>query len=316
MMSKSLTEILHIRYPLIMAPMFLVSNMKMSLAASQAGIAACIPALNYRNHADFIQALAEISESKANIGINLIANKSNYKLNKQLEACLQYKIPFIISSLGNPKEIIEKCRPLGIKVFCDVSTMEYAEKTAKLNPDALIAVTSKAGGHLGPHDPEDFIPQLLAAFPQIPIITAGGVGDAPSYLNTLKMGVSGISAGTVFIASNESPVCEAYKQACVDYTENDVITTTKLSGIPCTIINTPYVQKTGNSQNALQRFLNRNKTFKKWFKLFVYKNGMHTLQKAAFDQNYQNVWCAGKSIRFIKQIRPVEEIVRSIVEVN
>lgn len=312
-MPKSLTEILNIQYPLIMAPMFLVSNMKMSLAASKSGIAACIPALNYRHHDDFIKTLKEISDTKANIGINLIANKSNYKLKKQLDACLHYKIPFIISSLGNPKEIIEKCRPLGIKVFCDVSTMEYAEKTAKLNPDAMIAVTNKAGGHLGPHDPDIFIPQLLKAFPDIPIIAAGGVGDVLTYRNTLKMGVSGISAGTVFIASHESPVCEAYKQACVDYSENDIITTTKLSGIPCTVINTPYVQKTGHNQNALQRFLNRNKTFKKWFKLFVYKNGMHTLQKAAFDQNYQNVWCAGKSIRFVNKIRPVEEIVQSIV---
>ncbi|MBK8955958.1 MAG: nitronate monooxygenase [Saprospiraceae bacterium] len=313
MKAQSLTDLLDIQYPVIMAPMFLVSDMKMSIEAAKAGIAACIPALNFRRHSELIRALQSISMSNACIGINLIANKSNYKLKEQLSACVDYKVPFIISSLGNPEEIIKKCRPYGIKVFCDVSTMEYAEKTAKLNPDALIAVTNKAGGHLGPHDPEVFIPQLLRAFPHIPIIASGGVGDYASFNKTMSLGVAGVSAGTVFIASQESPVSQEYKQACVDYSENDIVCTTKLSGIPCTVINTPYVQKTGQEQTAFQRFLNRNKTFKKWFKLWVYKSGMQTLQKAAFDHTYQNVWCAGKSIRYVHEIRPVRKIVQSIV---
>lgn len=312
-MNKPLTAILGIEYPVIMAPMFLVSKLSMSLAATKAGIAACIPALNFRTQSALEDALTIIQREKACIGINLIANRSNYKLADQLASCLKFKVPFIISSLGNPKPIIEACKPLGIKVFCDVSTMEYAEKTALLKPDALIAITSLAGGHLGPSPPDQFVPQLVERFPEIPIISAGGVGDNQSFRHMLGLGASGVSVGTVFIASVESPVNQEYKDACVQYSEKDIVLSYKLSGIPCTVINTPYVQASGTDPGWLQKLLLKNRALRKWLKLITYKRGMGLLQKAAFNHSYQTVWCAGSSIRFTDRILPVGQIIQKIV---
>lgn len=130
----------------------------------------------------------------------------------------------------------------------------------------------------------------------------------------MQLGADGVSIGTVFIASEESPVCDEYKQACVQFGAGDVVTTTKLSGIPCTVINTDYVKKIGTSQNWLQKMLNKNKRLKKWFKLITYLRGMDVLRHAAFDATYQNVWCAGKSIEFVHAIKPVKDIIREIVK--
>ncbi|MBP8726503.1 MAG: nitronate monooxygenase [Saprospiraceae bacterium] len=312
-MQGSLCALLGIRHPVIMAPMFLVSNLEMSFAAVRSGIAACIPALNYRTTDELRVALARIRESGACVGINLVANASNYKLEAQLKACVDQRVPFVISSLGNPRKIIDACKPHGIKVFCDVIDHQTAAKTVRLGPDGLIAVTRLAGGHRGPLMPEEFIPGLVDAFPDMPIIAAGGVGDRESYQRLMQLGAAGVSVGTVFIASIESPVREEYKRACVEYSDSDIVDTTKLSGVPCTVINTPYVQKTGTRQNLLQRLLHRNRRFKKWIKLLTYQRGMRILERAAFDQNYQTVWCAGPAIRYVHSIRPVKDIVGDIV---
>lgn len=296
-----------------MAPMFLISNVRMTKAGMKYGIAACIPALNFRTEKELRNALQELSETEGCYGINLVVNKTNYKLNYQLKACLDYKVPFIITSLGKPKTVIDAAKAIGIKVFCDVSDMEYANKTASYHPDAMIAVTAEAGGHLGPHSGAKFIPQLIKSFPDIPIIGAGGVGDAESYSQMLDLGVSGVSIGTVFIASEESPACLEYKEACVRYGADDVVTTKRLSGIPCTVINTPYIQKLGLEQNTLEKLLSKSKLFKKTMKLITYLRGMEKLRKSAFSVNYNTVWCAGKSIRFTHAIQTVKQILDSVV---
>ena len=120
-----LTRMLGIQYPIIMAPMFLVSNAKMVIEACKAGITGAIPALNYRSDKEFRAAMDEIrSATDKPFGINLIANKSNIKFEEQLKTCVEYKVGFIISSLGSPQRIIEECKPAGIKVFCDVIDLE------------------------------------------------------------------------------------------------------------------------------------------------------------------------------------------------
>jgi nitronate monooxygenase len=313
LLKTRLTELLDIEYPIIMAPMFLVSNVQMTKEAIGQGIAACIPALNYKTIHDFKLALEELKQFGGSYGINLIVNQTNFHLGDQLKACIEYHVPFIITSLGNPSEVIHQCKPLGIKVFCDVSDMAYAKKAASFGPDGLIAVTNQAGGHLGPLSPSQFVPSLVRAFPDLIIISAGGVGDKTSLMEKLNLGADGVSVGSIFIASEESPVCEKYKQACVEYGAEDIVTTTKLSGIPCTVINTPYVQKIGTRQNWFQSLLHKNRRIKKWFKLLTYLRGMSMLRKAAFDASYQNVWCAGTTIEYVKAIKPVREIVKQLI---
>ena len=308
-----LTEMLGIRYPVIMAPMFLVSNTKMVIAATKQGITGAIPALNYRTNAQFRLALDELTEKcEGPYGINLIANKSNVKLEEQLETCLEYKVPYLITSLGNPKKIIELCHERGMKVFCDVVDEKYAQKVEDLGADALIAVNREAGGHAGNIPAKELIP-LLKKHCSIPVISAGGVGDGEGLKEKLELGACGISMGSPFIATHEADVSDDYKNAIVDYGSNDIVMTTKLSGTPCTVINTPYVQKSGTKQNWLEALLNKNKKLKKFVKMLTFYRGMKMLEKAAMNTTYKTVWCAGPSIAYVTSIQSVSDVVDDLI---
>lgn len=309
----ALCQLLGIKYPIIMAPMFLVSNEAMLLAATKSGIAAAIPALNYRTSDLLKEGLLNLKKQATGpIGVNLIVNKSNVQLERQLAVCMEVGVDFIITSLGSPRDVIEQSKKQNIPVFCDVIDLKFALKVAELGASGVIAVNNRAGGHLGPTSPEKLITELKEHL-SIPVISAGGVGTYVDLEDLSDVGADGFSIGSIFIASDESPVSDAYKQACVDYGAKDIVLTTKLSGTPCTVINTPYLQEIGTEQSAFQRWLQKNKWLKKWLKMIVYMRGMNGLRKAAFGATYKTIWCAGTTIENVTAIRSVSEIVDSLV---
>ncbi|MFT5860629.1 MAG: nitronate monooxygenase [Flavobacteriaceae bacterium] len=311
---SQLCKMLGIDFPIIVAPMFLVSNKEMIIASIEAGVTGAIPALNYRTVDELRKVIRELkAEVNGPFGINLIVNKSNFLYKEQLKACCEEKVDYIITSLGSPEETIRQAHAAGVKVFCDVVDVKFAKKVEALGADAVIAVNKEAGGHAGPMSFKELIP-LLTKECSIPIISAGGVGNGFEAREMMDLGAAGLSMGSVFIASHEAGVSDDYKQACVDYGKKDIVMTTKLSGTPCTVINTPYVEKVGTKQNWLERFLSKNKRMKKWFKAFTFIRGMKRLKSAAFSSTYKTVWCAGPSIEHVKSIRPLADIVASIKE--
>lgn len=314
MSNTTLDQMLGIDYPIIIAPMFLISNTKMVKAALQCGVTAAFPALNYRTDQELRNAILEIKAASSKpFGVNLIVNKSNPKYKGQLQILLELKVDFIITSLGNPKEVIEKCKPLGIKVFCDVVDLAYAKKVEEQGADAVIAVNNRAGGHAGNLTPKDLI-QLLKENCNIPIISAGGIAKGKDLKQVMDWGAAGASIGTIFIACDEADISQEYKQAMVDYGEKDIVKTTKLSGSALTVINTPYVQQLGTKANWLEWILNNNKTLKKYAKMIIALRGMKAVEKAAFSATYKTVWCAGPAIEHVKSIRPLTAIIKGLTK--
>jgi len=300
-------------YPVIMAPMFLVSNVAMMKGAADNGISGSFPALNYRTDKEFRAAIDEIrAHSSRPFGVNLIVNKSNVKYKSQLETCLEKKVDYIITSLGNPKECIERCKPLGIKVFCDVIDLIYAKKVEELGADAVIAVHSVAGGHAGNIPPEELIPMLKKEL-NIPIISAGGVSTSEDIKRMLNLGASAVSVGTIFIASDEAGVSDDYKNALVHYGKKDIVRTTKMSGSALTVINTPYVQSIGTEAGFLEKLMHRNKWLKKYIKMFIAVRGLNKISNAANKATYKTVWVAGPSIESIKAVEPISVIIKRLV---
>ena len=310
----TLDKLLGIDYPVIVAPMFLISNTKMIKAALSSGVSASFPALNYRTDAELRNAIHDIkSFSSKPFGVNLIVNRSNPKYRPQLETLLELKVDYIITSLGNPKEVIEKCKPLGIKVFCDVVDLNYAQKVQDLGADAVIAVNNRAGGHAGNLSPEELI-TLIKNNCSIPVISAGGIAHGKDLKHAMTWGAAGASVGTIFIACEESDISPEYKQAMIDYGAEDIVMTTKLSGSPLTVINTPYVQQLGTKANLLEWILNNNKTLKKYAKMLIALRGMKQVEKAAFGATYKTVWCAGPSIEYVTAIKPMKEILDTFIK--
>jgi len=299
-----------------MAPMFLVTNTKMMVAASKAGVTGCIPALNFRTLKEFKTAIQTIKEqSEGAFGVNLIVNKSNFLYKEQLKVCCDIKVDYIITSLGSPEETIKQAHQAGIKVFCDVTDLAYAKKVEALGADAIIAVNKEAGGHAGHISYKELIP-LLVKECNIPVISAGGVGNYQQMQEVLALGAIGVSVGSLFIASTESDVSEDYKNACINYGAKDIVFTTKISGSKCTVVNTPYLKEIGTEQNFLEKLLNNNRRLKKWFKAFTFYRGMKKLNKAAFSATYKTLWCAGPTIEYVTAINPIAQIVKKLTSNN
>ncbi|MBL0740196.1 NAD(P)H-dependent flavin oxidoreductase [Chryseolinea lacunae] len=309
--APTLDKLLGIDYPFIMAPMFLISNSRMVKVALREGISAAFPALNYRTDQALREAITDIQKASSKpFGVNLIVNRSNPKYKKQLATLLEMNVAYIITSLGNPKEVIEQCKPRGIKVFCDVVDLAYAQKVEGLGADAVIAVNDRAGGHAGHLSPKALITELKENC-SIPIITAGGIAQGQDLAEAMRWGAAGASVGTLFMACDEADISPEYKKALVDYGEKDIVRTSKLSGSPLTVINTPYVQQLGTQANFLEWLLHRNKALKKYVKMLIALRGMKSVERAAFGATYKTVWCAGPAIENIHSIQPLERIIQN-----
>lgn len=311
-----ISKILNIEFPLIMAPMFLVSNEAMLKAGMENGIMSVFPSLNYRKENELANLLDKlnsfhISNNKGSYGVNLIVQKTNPYYKKHLEICIAKKVPFYITSLGNPKETIEAAHSYGAKVFCDVTNIAHAQKCFSVGCDGFIAVGQGAGGHAGPNPLQVLIPSLKKHFPNIPVVAAGGITDGISLLSVMILGAEGASVGTRFIASAECKVNVEYKKAILKAGMDDIVMTTKLSGTPCTIIDTPTARKMGYTQNWFENFMSRNPQTKKWFKMFIQARGMKKLEDSILPNNYLRLWCAGKSTELIDQELSCSEIIQN-----
>jgi nitronate monooxygenase len=318
--TNRLTEMLNIDFPMIMAPMFLVSNEAMMKAGIDAGVAGCFPTLNYREKGELVQILDNLEahhqamDQKGSYGVNLIVQKSNPLYQKHLDICVEKKVPFYLTSLGSPKEVIERVHAYGGKVLCDVTNLKHAQKCYDMGCDGFVAVGQGAGGHAGPFPLQLLVPALLKAFPDKLVISAGGIATGDGIASVLALGSDGVSVGTRFIACEEAGVNDEYKNAVVKAKMGDIVLTERLSGTPCNIIDTPYAKKIGYRQNWFERLMQRNKKIKKYFKMFVQVKGMKKLAESVKPGSYKTLWCAGQSVELIDKIEPVGAIVSSLTE--
>lgn len=316
----AIKSLLNISHPLVMAPMFLVSNYRMIEAAIVEGIMGCFPTLNFRDDEELNNILAKLNDlltarkgNPGNYGVNIIVQKANPYYTRHLEICMDHKVPVIITSLGKPEETIRRAHQYGGKVFCDVTNIAHAKKCYSHDCDGFIAVGQGAGGHAGPYPLMLLVESLRKNFPDKPVLAAGGIANGRSLLSALAAGASAGYCGTRFIACTEAEIPDEYKNAVIHSHMDDIVMTERISGTPCTIINTDFAQKIGTKQNRFERMLSNNPRTKKYFKMLIQKRGFTWLEDALKPGNYRNLWCAGQSVEMIDEIKPVKEIIREMI---
>lgn len=314
----SFTDIFGIRHPIIMAPMFLVSNEAMMKAAMDNGIAGCFPSLNFRRDGELKAVLERLNQHRkgtpqGNYGVNLIVQKTNPMYVKHLQECVDARVPFYITSLGSPRQVIEAAHSYGAKVLCDVTNLLHAEKAAQAGCDGFIAVCAGAGGHAGPYPLHVLVPALQKAFPGKLLVAAGGIATGRQIAGALVVGADAVSIGTRFIASPEASVSDEYKQAILEHGMEDIVLTERLSGTPCNVINTPTAKKIGYKQNWFEKMLSRNPRTRKYFKMLVQLRGMKKLEQSVRPGSYQHLWSAGQSVEMVHDITSTREIVQRLI---
>lgn len=305
-----------IEVPLICGAMYPCSNPELVAAVSEAGGIGIVQpiSLTYVHGHDFREGLRLIRSLTAKpIGLNALIEQSSktyrQRMESWLEIALEEGVRFFVTSLGNPRWVVERVRPLGGVVYHDVTERKWAEKGRDAGVDGLIAVNDRAGGHAGGKSAE----QLHAVLSDLglPIVCAGGVGSEHDFVRALGIGYAGAQLGTRFIATEECRANAAYKQAIVDAGEADIVLTERISGVPVAVINTPHVRRLGTRAGPLARLLLRGRRTKHWMRtvyglraLFQLKRG---LMRSAPERDY---WQAGKSVAGIERVEPAGEVVR------
>ena len=306
------TQQFDIRYPIICAPMFLVSSVKMVVAASESGGLGTFPALNYRPIERYRQTIKEIKEqTKKPFGINIIVQKSNKYQYQQVEHALEERVPLIITSLGNPREIIRLSHQVNTKVYCDVTGHEHAKKVADLGADGLIALGFGAGGHAGDISPLALVPSLVKTV-KLPVIAAGSIVDGAGMAAAFSLGAGAVYMGTRFIASKEAEVSERYKHEIIRAMSEDIVNTDRVDGFPGNFIRTKELEAIGLERGLVEAILTKSKKIKRLISLS--RAARSLFGNANSKVSYNTVFSAGHGIGLIDEILPIREIMEKTVK--
>jgi len=309
-----------IDFPIICGAMYPCSNPELVAAATKAGGIGIIQPISmvFAHKHDLRAGIKLIKETtKQPLGFNLLVEKSSKKYEDRmrvwLDIALEEGVRFFITALGNPRWVVERVRPLGGIVYHDVTARKWADKAAESDVDGFICVNNRAGGHAGTISPE----QLLADIAPLgkPLICAGGVGSEADYIAALRMGYAGVQMGTRFIATTECRAHADYKEAIIKAEESDIVLTDKISGVPVSVIRTPYIERIGTKAGWLSRRLLRGSRTKHWMRMFYTLKSIWQLKEASQKgASYKDYWQAGKSVRGIEVIESAEVIVRRFGE--
>ena len=296
-----------VRYPILCAPMFLVSTVDLVADVCRAGAVGTFPAHNFRpveNYRAAIQAVRARTDQA--LGINIIVQQANRHQQQQLEIALEERVPLLITSLGNPKEVIRLAHQAGTKVYCDVVGVEHARKAADLGADGLIAVGYGAGGHAGTVSPFALIP-LLARQTGLPVVAAGAIVDGAGMAAAFALGASAVYMGTRFIASQQAGVSDDYKQAILAANCEDIVNTAKVDGFPGNFIRNQALEKIGVEPGLVETLLSRSRHVSRW--LALARAGRALLGDGMQKGSYKTVYSAGHGVGMIDRVESVEEIV-------
>ncbi|MCP4870282.1 MAG: nitronate monooxygenase [Proteobacteria bacterium] len=279
--STPLSRKIGLRYPLVSAPMFIISNKEMLVACAEAGILGAMPSLNARTIEGFKEELAFVKNATdkpfaINVTIGLTQPE---RLMQDVQACLEYEVPVMITSYGNPTQIVQAAHAAGTIVLHDVINLRHAKKAQAAGVDGIIGVSQGAGGHAGTVNPYVFIPYLRQHL-DVPIVGAGCISGGEQVAATLSLGAELAYMGTRFIASTECGADDRFKNMVVDSDHLDIVYTDQVSGTHANFLKQTVPDPERSEGEA-----------KKW----------------------KDIWSAGQGVSQIHEVKSIGQIVEDIV---
>ena len=282
-LSTALSRNLGLKYPIVAAPMFIISNKEMIVASAEAGILGTMPSLNARTP-EQLRADLEWIRGKTDrpFGVNITIGLTDPERREQDAAlCEEFEVPVWITSYGNPTEMVKRAHSTGATVFHDVINLRHGRKAVSAGVDAIIGVSAGAGGHAGLISPYALIPYLKSEL-QVPIIAAGCISTGRQIAASLALGADLAYMGTRFIASSECGASDDYKGLVVSSNPEDIEYTNRISGVHANFIRStiPEDSDAANPHSA-----------KKW----------------------RDIWSAGHGVAEIDEVKPIGQIVEDLV---
>lgn len=282
--STPLSQRLGLRYPIVCAPMFLISNKEMVVACAEAGILGSMPSLNARTIEDLDADLAWIRRrTDRPFAINVTLALSDPERREADLALLEkYRVPVWLTSYGDPSAAVPRAHAVGATVFHDVIHLKHARKAQAAGVDGVIGVASGAGGHAGQISPFVLTPYLVDAL-DVPVLAAGCISTGKQIVASLALGAQLAYVGTRFIASTECGAQDAYKQMVVDAGPEDIVYTNAVSGVHANFLRAtvPEGHTPDRSPDGAKR--------------------------------WRDIWSAGQGVAEIHDVQPIGHIVEQLV---
>ncbi|MEZ5543005.1 MAG: nitronate monooxygenase [Pseudomonadota bacterium] len=311
----ALSAALGIEVPLICGAMYPCSNPELVAAVSAAGAIGIVQplSLTYVHGYDFRDGLRYIRRlTDRPVGVNLIIERSSQRYLQRVQAwldiALEEGVPFLVTALGNPAWVVARAQAAGVTVYHDVTARRWAEKALDGGVDGFICVNNRAGGHAGTFSAARLLDEIGPLGK--PLVCAGGIGTPAEFAAALRLGYAGAQLGTRFIASSECSAHADYKQAIVAATEQDIVLSERITGVPVSIIRTPWVERMGVHAGPLARWMLRGRRTKHWMRTLYALQSIWKLKRAALHgMGYRDIYQAGKSVAGIDSVQPVAEIV-------
>lgn len=294
--------------PVICSPLFIISNPELVIAQCKAGVVGSFPALNARPAEElevWLQRITSELESYkaanpqakvAPYAVNQIVHASNDRLQHDVEMCVKYKVPIVITSLRPPNEVVGPVHSYGGLVFHDVINVKHAKKAIEAGVDGLILVCAGAGGHAGQLSPFALVSEIRS-FYDGPIILSGSISKGEQVLAAQAMGADLAYMGTRFIATHEANADSAYKQMLVDTSADDIVYSNLFTGVHGNYLK-PSIANAGLDPDNLPE---GNKSSMK------FGSGGSNKSKA-----WRDIWGAGQGVGSISAVTSTAEAVRQL----
>ncbi len=297
-----------LRLPVVAAPLFIISNPDLVIAQCKAGVVGSFPALNARPEPVLDQWLQRITEEldrynqenpdkpAAPFAVNQIVHGSNNRLEHDLEMCVKYKVPIVITSLGAKEMVNEAIHSYGGITLHDVINNRFARKAIEKGADGLIAVAAGAGGHAGQQSPFALIQEIREWFDG-PLLCSGSIATGDAVLAAQAMGADLAYIGSAFIATEEANAEQAYKQAIVDCGADDIVYSNLFTGVHGNYLR-PSIENSGLDPDNLPESDPSKMDF---------GSGGNTDAKA-----WKDIWGSGQGIGAIKTIGSTADYVAKL----
>jgi len=306
--------------PLICGAMYPCSNPELVAAVSGAGGIGVIQpiSMSYVHGHDLREGIRLIRSMTPNpVGFNALIEKSvrayEDRMKRWIDIALEEGVRFFITALGNPRWVVDKVHAVGGVVYHDVTERKWALKALDGGVDGLICVNGRAGGHAGVLSPAELFESMADL--GVPLVCAGGVGDEVQYVDALQLGYGAVQLGTRFIATQECRAHNDYKSAIVDAKAEDIVLTTRISGVPVSVINTPYIERVGTQTGWLARRLLKHRKAKHWMRTYYAIKSVVQLKKASLrGLDYKDYFQAGKSVDGIDEVEPAAAVVNRFAD--
>ncbi len=299
----------HLRLPAIGAPLFIIANPALVIEQCKSGIIGAFPALNARTPEQLDEWLAQITEELRNynqqhpeqpaapFAVNQIVHRSNQRLQQDLELCVKYKVPVVISSLGAVPEVNAAIHSYGGIVLHDVINNRHANSAIRKGADGLIAVAAGAGGHAGTLSPFALMAEIREWFDG-PVALSGAISGGNAILAAQAIGADLAYIGSPFIATKEANAVDAYKEMIVQSSAKDIVYSNYFTGIHGNYLR-PSIEAAGMDPDHLPEADPSKMDFQK----------ATTGAKA-----WKDIWGCGQGIAAVKEILPAGQLVERWIE--